>query len=97
MLNGIQNRKGKCSNICVGRGVSHRLMWSTKVYVDWEGETSALKKWNVDEVVILGLWGFNQRAVVSFRRVVNAASVAVDVLLSRSRSRLTFELSLTIL
>ena len=30
-------------------GVSHRLTWSTKVYVDREEETSsALKRWNVD-------------------------------------------------
>ena len=41
-------------------GVSHRLTKSSKVYVDREGETSALKKSNVDGVVILGSCGFPQ-------------------------------------
>ena len=52
-------------------GVSHRLTRSTKVYIDREGETSALKMWNVGGVVVLGSCGFHQMAVVrSFRRVV---------------------------
>ena len=42
-------------------GVSHRLTRLIKVYVDREGETSALKKWNVDGVVILGSYSFHQR------------------------------------
>ena len=51
-------------------GVSHRLTRSTKVYVDKEGETSALKRLNVGEVVILGSCGLYQRTVVrNFRRV----------------------------
>ena len=94
MLNGCEKREVKCSNILLV-GVSHKLTRSTKVYVDREGETSVLKKWNVDGVVILGSCGSSiKRAVVrNFRRVcvmLNAAGIAVDVLLSRSRSRLTF-------
>ena len=51
-------------------GVNHRLTRLIKIYVDSEGETSALKKWNVGEVVILRLCGFHQKAVVrNFRRV----------------------------
>ena len=73
-------------------GGNHRLTQSTKVYVDTEGETSALKRWNVDGMVILGSCGFYQRAVVrSFRQVcvmLSAVGVAVNVL-SRSLSRLT--------
>ena len=57
MLNSCENREIKCSNICVGT-VSQRLACSTKVYVDREGETSALKRWTVNGVVILGLCGF---------------------------------------
>ena len=34
-------------------GVSYRLTRSTKVYVDKEGEASALKRWNVGGVVTL--------------------------------------------
>ena len=41
--------------------VSHRLTRSTNVYVDREGGTLALKKWNVDGVVILGSCGFHQK------------------------------------
>ena len=52
-------------------GVSHRLMRSTKVYVDREGEMLELKRWNVGGVVILRSCGLYQRAIVrSFRRVV---------------------------
>ena len=39
-------------------GLSHRLMPSTKVYVDRKGETSTLKSLNVGEAVILGSDGF---------------------------------------
>ena len=67
-------------------GVSHRLTQSTKVYVDWERKLSALKKWNVNGVVILGSCSFHQRAAVrSLRRIcvmLYVAGVAVDVLAS---------------
>ena len=35
-------------------GVSHRLTWSTKVYVDKEGETLALKRFNKGGAVRIG-------------------------------------------
>ena len=42
-----ESRNKKNVSIFVLVGVSHRLTQSTKVYVDREGETSTLKKWNV--------------------------------------------------
>ena len=80
----VESRNKKCSNIVLA-GVSHRLTQPTKVYVDGEGETSALKKWYVGEVVILKSCSFYQRAAVrSFRRIceiLNVAGVVVDVVL----------------
>ena len=66
-------------------GVSHRLTQSIKVYVNREGETSELKKWNVNGVgVILGSCGFHQRPQLRrIRRIyvmMNVADVAIDVL-----------------
>ena len=70
-------------------GVSHRLTRSTNVYIDREGKTSALKRWDIDGLVFMGSFGFHQRAVVkNFKRVcvmLSAAGVAVDDLLSRFR------------
>ena len=67
----------------------HRLTRSTKVYINREGETTTLKRWNVGGVMIRRSCSFNQRAVVrSFREVcvmLDAAGIADDVLLSRSR------------
>ena len=55
------NREIKNVPIFVLVGVSHRLIRSTKVYINREGEMSVMKKWNVDGVVILGSCGFNQK------------------------------------
>ena len=81
MLNGSENREIKCSNIVLV-GVSYRLMWSTKVYVNREGET--LKRWNVDGVVILNhvasIKGCSKKFQMSCV-MLNAAGIAIDVLL----------------
>ena len=42
-------------------GVCYRFMQSIKVYVDWEGETLMLKKWNIGGLVILRLCSFHQK------------------------------------
>ena len=57
-LSGSENREIKCSNICVGRGESQTYAVNQSLS---RGETSALKKWNVDGVAILGSCGFHQR------------------------------------
>ena len=53
MLNGGEKRELNVP-IFVWVGVCHRLTWSTKVFVDRAGETSALKRLNVGGVVIVG-------------------------------------------
>ena len=82
-MNGSENREIKCSQYLLV-GVSHRLTLSTIAYVDREGETSALKKWNADgggdsPVIRLS----SKAAVRRLRRIyvrLNVAGVAVDVL-----------------
>ena len=85
MLNGSGNWEIKRWSIICIEGVSHRFTWSTKVYVNREGETLALKKWDVGWVVILESCSFHQKAAVrSFRWVcvmLYIAGVAVIVLL----------------
>ena len=62
----MESENKKCSNICVGR-VNNRLRRSTKVYVDREGETPVLKKWDIGGVVILGSRGFYQSRSKEFK------------------------------
>ena len=101
MLNGSENREIECSNICVGRGVSHRLTKSTKVYVNRERETTALKRWNVDEGGDSQVMQLPSKAAVkSSRRIyvmLNVAGITVDVFSQGLRADFLFELSLTIL
>ena len=80
VLNGMETRNKKCSNICVGSGESQTYT----VYVDRKEEVSVLKRWKVSMVVILGSCGFHQKAAVrSFRWVgviLNVVGITVDVL-----------------
>ena len=62
-------------------GVSHRLTQSTKVDVDRDGETSALKRWNVGGVVIFGSYVFHQRPLK------DVSNELCDVECCRRRSR----------
>ena len=47
MLNGRKETKKQNVSLFLLVGVSHRLTRSTQVYVDREGETSVLKRWNI--------------------------------------------------
>ena len=100
MCVGCENQEVRYFNICVGRGESQTYTVNQSL--------CQLERQNISFEKVACMWGGDSRVMQlpsksrskKFQTscvILNDAGIAVDVFLSRSRSRLTFELSLTIL